>query len=950
MKVGLVMPYWDEQDTLVETLRALGPGLDSVVVVDDASKEGVEEEVCKSVLPGGHSLSVVRSEERIGCCPARNIGAGVSDVDVLIFMDAHMRISGEALREMAREANARWGIVQAVSGALPLHSKFRGFGGRFLPSEKAFLAVGWHPEEPFREIERRDAVLGACYAIPKPLFHKIGGFMDNTGWWGFTEEVLSLKAWLAGIPIYLKKSALARHFYKSTKTRSEPIPNPMVWKSRIAALRICSGDEYWEERLVPFWDKRVIKHYKLEEFLHSEEMEAERAHFAKAKVRDMFEFDEKFLWSSLVKPQESEAKHYALVRCHNFPEQELVLDEVGKVVDSIIAITNEKTTPGVKEVLRVHSKVEAILHDEHKGGWTQKESYERAFKMFAEGFGDSAETVYYLDHDELPPAGFLEERERFLKSDAEVMGFHYLFPWRSPDMVVRPDIPVHNGPLYKLVKWNDSIGWEPYQGCCLPSGTSKKMTCKRPMRHLAFMKTEWRERKLAQKRTKAYGKGMDWLRLEEPVVVEYDGRDWDRWMVSPDSEKTAEHNFAYGKGARSRNEAAIQRILKQEPEKGLWLDLGTRDGWVVERVEELGFKGVGVEFHEETALRAVKEGRNVKWLDMRDKAVEDESCSVVSLFHTLEHVLDQETVAEAIWSALAVGGIVSIEVPKQASLKKGHMSYVSCCESLARLFPLTEVLESLEPSSRVYFTARKVASGPRLPGVSAMCCSYGRTALLEEAIECFLRQDYKGPKELVVLNDLEGLELRCDASGVVVANLPRRMGSFGEKRHAIIGMCKHQLLFPWDDDDIHLPHRISKSVGRIGRDGYWKPSEAWSLGTSKGGGLEVSRNQFHAQGCYRKALYYSVGGYPPQEQSTDTVLEQALVASNNRLVEDMSPEELFYIYRWGSATPAVPHLSGHKADKFKAWADVQPKGLVHLNPHWDQDYLGLVREELESGS
>jgi len=38
--------------------------------------------------------------------------------------------------------------------------------------------------------------------------------------------------------------------------------------------------------------------------------------------------------------------------------------------------------------------------------------------------------------------------------------------------------------------------------------------------------------------------------------------------------------------------------------------------------------------------------------------------------------------------------------------------------------------------------------------VSCQCITYDRVELLEEAIESFLRQDYKGEKELVILNDI----------------------------------------------------------------------------------------------------------------------------------------------------------------------------------------------------
>ena len=42
-----------------------------------------------------------------------------------------------------------------------------------------------------------------------------------------------------------------------------------------------------------------------------------------------------------------------------------------------------------------------------------------------------------------------------------------------------------------------------------------------------------------------------------------------------------------------------------------------------------------------------------------------------------------------------------------------------------------------------------------LPKVSCICPTFARVYLLEEAIESFLRQDYKGEKELIIDDGLE---------------------------------------------------------------------------------------------------------------------------------------------------------------------------------------------------
>src|SRR5262245_8679210 len=61
------------------------------------------------------------------------------------------------------------------------------------------------------------------------------------------------------------------------------------------------------------------------------------------------------------------------------------------------------------------------------------------------------------------------------------------------------------------------------------------------------------------------------------------------------------------------------------------------------------------------------------------------------------------------------------------------------------------------------------------PSVSCMCLTYGRPPhLVEEAIESFLRQDYRGQKELIVLNDLFGQELRFEHPEVQIVNVGKR--------------------------------------------------------------------------------------------------------------------------------------------------------------------------------
>jgi glycosyltransferase involved in cell wall biosynthesis len=233
---------------------------------------------------------------------------------------------------------------------------------------------------------------------------------------------------------------------------------------------------------------------------------------------------------------------------------------------------------------------------------------------------------------------------------------------------------------------------------------------------------------------------------------------------------------------------------------------------------------------------------------------------------------------------------------------------------------------------------------PDLPLVSCLCITFGRTTLLDEAVESFLRQDYAGPKELIILNDLSALEIRGDIPGVTIVNLPRRMRTIGEKRNASVALARGDYLFPWDDDDISLPWRISVSMRRLlaGAE-YFKPDRYWFL--RKDGTLDPHPhvNMAHAMGAWTRRLFLEAGGYPAIQSGQDTELEHRFASTGRRQVETIPTEELFYIYRW--AVTGSYHLSQHgKGQGFDqaAVAVAGVEGIHELRSHWQRDYAELI--------
>lgn len=251
-----------------------------------------------------------------------------------------------------------------------------------------------------------------------------------------------------------------------------------------------------------------------------------------------------------------------------------------------------------------------------------------------------------------------------------------------------------------------------------------------------------------------------------------------------------------------------------------------------------------------------------------------------------------------------------------------------------------------------------------LPPVSCMCLTYGRPGILEEAVESFLRQDYEGVKELVVLNDFEDQNLKFDHPEVKVINIAQRFNSVGEKRNACASLSSHEHLFVWDDDDIFLPNRISYTISKMTdpqENGAWadffKPSKAFVF--MNGRISYITENLFHSGGAWTRKLFDSIKGYAHIGSGEDAVFETELEKrkpGRKRNFNHVELEDMYYIYRWGDF--GSYHLSAlggdeggitsnQKVDNYmkeKAETEGLPRGDIYLSPHWKQDYVKMKED------
>ncbi len=249
-----------------------------------------------------------------------------------------------------------------------------------------------------------------------------------------------------------------------------------------------------------------------------------------------------------------------------------------------------------------------------------------------------------------------------------------------------------------------------------------------------------------------------------------------------------------------------------------------------------------------------------------------------------------------------------------------------------------------------------------LPGISCICPTYGRPELLEEAVESFLRQEYAGPKELIVLNDLAEQELLYDHPDVHVVNVPRRFRTLGEKLNAAVGLCAYDLVCVWTDDDIYLPHRLALSVERLDPDkGFYKAGSAFMLSDGILSGPLVS--VLHGGSVWTRGLFVKVRGYPHRTDGVDQQLEAAFARARFEAAQParLPVSEMYHIYRWGGTgsyhlsilgngdgdpTAAYRAAAAHVADEITAGR--QRTGRIELEPRWHQEYGDLVAAFVEA--
>lgn len=225
--------------------------------------------------------------------------------------------------------------------------------------------------------------------------------------------------------------------------------------------------------------------------------------------------------------------------------------------------------------------------------------------------------------------------------------------------------------------------------------------------------------------------------------------------------------------------------------------------------------------------------------------------------------------------------------------------------------------------------------------ISCVCPTYRRPQLLENAIACFLAQDYPD-KELVIWDDAGELP-EASGSGWRIISTKERFPSIGAKYNAICEVTTGDVIAVWEDDDIYLPTHLSRTSRPLRQDyDFSKDRGMWSLYTGKIG-LESAAGRGHAALMFTKELW----GKVKWPETNKPEFDQDLIANLTSQGRVGQPRGLpTYIYRHGS----TGHYHGqstmtHGDDWYRMIPDVTtPQPRETISPRMDRETIAMVRK------
>lgn len=263
-----------------------------IIVIDDGSTDsscvGLAQRHAELKPPHPSTIKVKHLDgDRRGVAPARNAGAAMANGDVLMFLDAHMRVAPGTPALMADQAMTHDAVI--VPGIAALYSTRSPNWMASYGLGKGYLNALWRRSKPRRRLEPTDAWVGPGWAVSRTAWGKIGPWPSQATNWGSTEIAMSVSANVAGIPVLASRDAVMWHRFRSSFPYRGVSTHDVWANAYIIARGILDDDDLVARMKAKHWRDQY------EDLLSSPEMATLQSKWRKLRTMSGGEFLDRFL-------------------------------------------------------------------------------------------------------------------------------------------------------------------------------------------------------------------------------------------------------------------------------------------------------------------------------------------------------------------------------------------------------------------------------------------------------------------------------------------------------------------------------------------------------------------------------------------------------------------------------------------------------------------------------
>lgn len=227
--------------------------------------------------------------------------------------------------------------------------------------------------------------------------------------------------------------------------------------------------------------------------------------------------------------------------------------------------------------------------------------------------------------------------------------------------------------------------------------------------------------------------------------------------------------------------------------------------------------------------------------------------------------------------------------------------------------------------------------------ISVLTLTYKRHHLLEEAIQSFLSQNVLKDSEMVIINDNPDVEYVFDHPMIKILNYKERFKSISEKLKWGYRQCKYDYIYRLDDDDLLAPWALKNTQIDIevnpGYDIYRSEGMYFFVNNK----FEKESSNINNGNVYTKE-YLNKIEWPDKSGNEDVDIT---FGHNAKIYESKLKHTM--LYRWGMNTFHISGMGIQSNETILNQADKMlddRKGIVQLNPHFDNDYYEQIKKPL----